>query len=149
MASLLPGSHVSEVVRDGAVVGVAWLGHEGDTTDVYDAWLDDPADGPALREVVLDRARSWSSVQLRAGVVAGNAGQRAMVDGGGFTLMATNLRLDLDGPPPEPGDVRVEPMSESRVRHVLRPALQRVRGRAGAGGRVPGPGRPHRAEAAG
>ena len=112
VASLLPGSHVSEVVRDGAVVGVAWLGHEGDTTDVYDAWLDDPADGPALREVVLDRARSWSSVQLRAGVVAGNAGQRAMVDGGGFTLMATNLRLDLDGPLPEPGDVRVEPMSE-------------------------------------
>ena len=113
VARLLPGSHLCEVVRDGAVVGVAWLGSDGDVTDVYDAWLDDPGDGPALREVVLDRARSWSTVQLRAGVVNGNAAQRALVDGGGFTLMATNLRLDLDGPLPEPGDVRVDPMTEA------------------------------------
>ena len=66
--------------------------------DVYDAWLDDPADGPALLEAVLD-----AGPELVRGPAAGGRGrpgtpaQRAMVDGGGFTLMASNLRLDLDG----------------------------------------------------
>ncbi len=113
VARMLPGSRVCEVVRDGSVVGGAWLGRDGDIADVYDVWLDDAADGPALLEAVLAQARSWSAAQLRAGVAAGNAGQRAMVDGGGFTLMASNLRLDLDAVPAAIGDVRVDPMAEA------------------------------------
>ena len=112
VARLLPGSHVSEVVRDGPVVGVAWLGHEGDTTDVYDAGSTTP---PTARRCGRRCSTGPGPGRRSSSGPAWSPERRPARDGRrrGFTLMATNLRLDLDGPLPEPGDVRVEPMSEA------------------------------------
>ena len=113
---LLPASRVLVVALDDEPVGHLWLKEDGRALDVLDLRLDVATLGSRLREAVVEVARRGGGRELLVGVAPGHADQQAFVDGGGFRLTATHLRLDLRrGVTGEDAGVRLEAMSEEEL----------------------------------
>jgi ribosomal protein S18 acetylase RimI-like enzyme len=117
VTSLLPETRLLDVVADGVVVGYVWVRRDGDLLALLDADADPQLDGglgPPLREALLGLARAEGAKRLDTGVAPDQDGlRRAVVAGGEFILMSTNMRLDLALPPDRPDGPRVslDPMS--------------------------------------
>ncbi len=96
--------------------GYVLLVPEGDDAVVFDLSLDDAAHGPEVRALVEDLARREGAGRLLAAYSPGDLVQTGFVTGGGFTVLATQMRLDLDHRLPTDDRVVVGPMTEAEYR---------------------------------
>jgi GNAT superfamily N-acetyltransferase len=103
-------------VRSGAaVVGrVLWVAH-GEDRSVADVVLDDLSLAPALRGLLVDRARADGAARLTVTVSTGDPVAAALVEGAGFEVAATQMLLPLrpDDDLSPASDVRLDPMDEA------------------------------------
>ncbi|WP_139980941.1 GNAT family N-acetyltransferase [Nocardioides litoris] len=109
------GEHgqVLHVLRGADVVGELLVRDHGAEQGVVDVVLDDPADAPVVCRLVEQRARAAGAGRLTVTVSPGDPVAAALVAGGGFSVAATQMRLDLAAePPPEPV-VSLVPMDEA------------------------------------
>lgn len=103
-------------VRSGtAVVGrILWVAH-GEDRSVADAVLDDLSLAPAVRGLLVDRARAEGAARLSVTVSTGDPVAAGLTDGAGFEVAATQMLLPLrpdDDLPPASG-LRLDPMDEA------------------------------------
>lgn len=111
---LAPRSSVLLVGDGGNDGGYAWLLAEGADLAVADLVLVDTGRAPEVRAEVERRARAHGAQGVMVDVAAGEAAQRAFVDGADFALMSTQMRLDLPGAPGRPAPrvaVELRPMT--------------------------------------
>jgi ribosomal protein S18 acetylase RimI-like enzyme len=113
------GTQVLAVVDgDAQPVGTFFLLPSGQTTvQLGDLVLQDPADAPVVRHLVVDRLRARGTRTLAVGVLAGDPAGAAFVDDPAFEVVATQMQLDLTAPrgPTDPGRLRVRPATAEEL----------------------------------
>lgn len=102
-----------DVVDDGEVAGLAWLGAEGEELSVYDLLLDDPERVSELVPALLERARAAGARSVGVGAHPDDTSRWALVTSPGFVPRATNMVLSLDGEIADPGGLELRPMSQA------------------------------------
>lgn len=96
---------------EAAGVGSAWLLPEGADLAVLDVELQDLAAAGRLRDLLCELARAEGRAGLTASVGPHDVSRERFVHDGGFQVMATQMRLDLAGPPPSEERVRLRAMT--------------------------------------
>lgn len=111
MERLAPTSAFLDVVDGQDVLGWTWLGDEGEELAIYDLVLDAPERAPELLPLLVERARDHGARMVSLGVVERDDARAVLGAQPGFTLRATNMVLDLDGPVADPAPVTLDPMT--------------------------------------
>lgn len=120
------GTEALAVVSAGRRAGSLFLLPTHGSIQVGDLRLADPADAPAVRELVVERLRSRGVGTLGVGVTTGHVAEEAFVDGAGFELVATQMQLDLTSatPPRDHGRVTVRAMTADEITAYLSDAVE-------------------------
>jgi GNAT superfamily N-acetyltransferase len=114
------GTEVLAVDDDGRRAGTLFLLPTHGSVQLGDLRLADPADAPAVRELVVERLRRRGVGTLGIGVTTGDPAAEALVDGAGFELVATQMQLDLTtARPPVGSALTVRPMTSAEVSAYL------------------------------
>jgi len=114
------GTEVLAVDDDGRRAGSLFLLPTHGSVQLGDLLLADPADAPAVRDLVVERLRHRGVGTLGIGVTTGDPAAEALVDGAGFELVATQMQLDLTtAPPPAGSGLTVRPMTPAEVSAYL------------------------------
>lgn len=108
----LDGARLFEVVDADSGVGFLWWGRDGDAGGVFDVRLDDPARVGELLPHVFDLARADGVAQVGLAGVPSDPTRTAMISLPGFVPRATNMRLVLDAPVGDSGELVLRPMSQ-------------------------------------
>ena len=114
--------------------GTVWLVAEDDDLAVLALMLDDHGHAPAVRELVLDIARSEGFRRLTIGVAPGDPALERFVLGRHFEVTAFQMRLDLDHLLPDQDVVALEPMDQPTYDDFMRAGVEEYaadRARAG------------------
>ncbi len=106
-------ARLHRVLADGDACGHVWVVPDGDDLSVADVALADAAHAAATRGLVEDLARAQGSRRLLVGVAPGDLVTEAFVAGGGYEVVATQMRLDLDHELPAEHAVALAPMDEA------------------------------------
>ena len=96
---------------EAAGVGRAWVFPEGVDLGVLDVELPKLAAAGTLRGLLADLARAEDRAGLTASVRPRDPAREAFVLDGGFEVLATQMRLDLDTPPAPEERVRLRTMT--------------------------------------
>jgi ribosomal protein S18 acetylase RimI-like enzyme len=120
------GTEVLSVLDgDGLRVGGFFLLPTGGTTvQLGDLVLQDPADGPVVRELVVDRLVARGTRTLGVGVLGGDPAGAAFVDDPAFEVVATQMQLDLAGSPAPSDRLTVRPVTADELAAYFASAVE-------------------------
>jgi GNAT superfamily N-acetyltransferase len=115
---------------------IGWLAwwHKDDQCEVNDVVLDDPDRGAELLPALLALGRVDGCPAVAVAVVPGEPEREALAGHDGFVRRATNMALPLDGPIGDPGDLRLDPMTEAEFAHFLADSTEEYIGELRASG---------------